>query len=189
MGLSPGMGQRLAATVSVLSTVSVGVGRSGGWGLSGSLAVGAGSGGEVDGECARRSFVDRGKLGIKPVAPGRGERHPARQGTGPGEPVCLPLLAPTLRKLDEIGPLPDEITVHLGAGYDSQKTCDELKENGMKGEIASAATSGTRKSSTPSSTSLTLLASEHGPRRTGWASATTLPASGGAATVSWAWPT
>ena len=33
-----------------------------------------------------------------------------------------PLLAPTLHKLDDIGPPPDDITVHLDAGYDSQKT-------------------------------------------------------------------
>ena len=32
-----------------------------------------------------------------------------------------PLLAPTLDKLGEIGPLPDDITVHLDAGYDSRR--------------------------------------------------------------------
>ena len=37
-----------------------------------------------------------------------------------------PLLAATLDKLDDIGPLPGDITVHLDAGYDSQKTRDEL---------------------------------------------------------------
>jgi hypothetical protein len=37
-----------------------------------------------------------------------------------------PLLAPTLEKLDELGPLPDEIRVHLDVGDDSQKTRDEL---------------------------------------------------------------
>ena len=47
-----------------------------------------------------------------------------------------PLLAPTLDKLGEIGPLPDDITVHLDAGYDSQKTRDELGERNMTGEIA-----------------------------------------------------
>ena len=47
-----------------------------------------------------------------------------------------PLLAPTLDKLDELGPLPDDITVHLDAGYDSQKTRDELDARGMTGEIA-----------------------------------------------------
>src|SRR6201982_1525064 len=47
-----------------------------------------------------------------------------------------PLLAPTLDKLDDLGPLPDDITVHLDAGYDSQKIRDELETRGMKGEIA-----------------------------------------------------
>jgi hypothetical protein len=47
-----------------------------------------------------------------------------------------PLLAPTLDKLAQIGPLPDDITVHLDAGYDSQKTRDELAGRGLTGEIA-----------------------------------------------------
>ena len=47
-----------------------------------------------------------------------------------------PLLAPTLDKLDELGPLPDDITVDLDAGYDSQTTRDELAARGMTGEIA-----------------------------------------------------
>ena len=46
------------------------------------------------------------------------------------------LLAATLDKLGEIGPLPADITVHLDAGYDSQKTRAELESRGMKGEIA-----------------------------------------------------
>jgi hypothetical protein len=32
------------------------------------------------------------------------------------------LLLATLDKLDGLGPLPDDIAVHLDAGYDSQKT-------------------------------------------------------------------
>ena len=47
-----------------------------------------------------------------------------------------PLLAPTLDKLGEIGPLPDDITVHLDAGDDSQKTRDELHGRGLTGDIA-----------------------------------------------------
>ncbi len=39
-------------------------------------------------------------------------------------------------KLDEIGPLPDDITVHLDAGYDSGKVRVELAARGMTGEIA-----------------------------------------------------
>jgi IS5 family transposase len=58
------------------------------------------------------------------------------------------LLARTLDKLDEIGPLPDGITVHLDAGYDPKKTRDELGSRGM-------ATSARKRSSTRSSTSST----------------------------------
>jgi hypothetical protein len=47
-----------------------------------------------------------------------------------------PLLAPTLDKLSDLGPLPEQIRVHLGAGYDSQKTRDELAARGMTGQIA-----------------------------------------------------
>jgi hypothetical protein len=32
-----------------------------------------------------------------------------------------PLPAPTLDELDDLGPLPEAITVHLDAGYDSAK--------------------------------------------------------------------
>ena len=47
-----------------------------------------------------------------------------------------PLLGPTLDRLDDLGPLPDEITVHLDAGYDSGKTRALLAERGLSGEIA-----------------------------------------------------
>jgi Transposase DDE domain len=42
-----------------------------------------------------------------------------------------PLLAATLDKLGDLGPLPDEIRVHLDAGYDSQATRDELAARKM----------------------------------------------------------
>jgi hypothetical protein len=41
-----------------------------------------------------------------------------------------------LDKLGEIGPLPEDITVHLDAGYDSQKTRNELESHGLAGDIA-----------------------------------------------------
>jgi hypothetical protein len=63
-------------------------------------------------------------------------RHPAGPRAGPGEPARLPLLAATLDKLDDLGPLPDQIRVHLDAGYDSQKTRDELAVRRMTGQIA-----------------------------------------------------
>jgi len=47
-----------------------------------------------------------------------------------------PLLAPTLDTLADLGPLPDDVVVHLDAGYDSGKTRDELAGRGMTGQIA-----------------------------------------------------
>jgi IS5 family transposase len=47
-----------------------------------------------------------------------------------------PLLAPTLDLLDELSPLPDDITVHLDAGYDSAGTHTTLRERGLHGRIA-----------------------------------------------------
>jgi transposase len=47
-----------------------------------------------------------------------------------------PLLAPPLDRPDDLGPLPDDITVHLDAGYDSDKTRALLDERGLHGRIA-----------------------------------------------------
>lgn len=41
-----------------------------------------------------------------------------------------PLLAATLDCLDDLGPLPDGTTVHLDAGYDSDKTRALLDKRG-----------------------------------------------------------
>ena len=42
----------------------------------------------------------------------------------------------TLDLLDDLGPLPDDITVHLDAGYDSGKTRTTLDQRGLQGRIA-----------------------------------------------------
>jgi transposase len=88
------------------------------------------------GECAGRSPVDRGKLGMKRSLLVEGYGIPLGRVLAPASRHDSPLLAPTLDKLAEVGPLPDDITVHLDAGYDSQKTRDELAARGMRGEIA-----------------------------------------------------
>ncbi|RPK54625.1 hypothetical protein EES42_42820 [Streptomyces sp. ADI95-17] len=74
------------------------------------------------GEVAGRSPVDRGKQGLK------------RSGMVDGYGILLgrvlaganrhdsPLLAPTLDLLNGLGPLPEQIAVHLDAGYDSDNT-------------------------------------------------------------------
>jgi IS5 family transposase len=46
------------------------------------------------------------------------------------------LLAGTLDKPGDIGPLPEGITMHLDAGYDSGKTRRELEFRSVTGEIA-----------------------------------------------------
>jgi transposase len=88
------------------------------------------------GECAGRSPVDRGKLGMKRSLLVEGYGIPLGRVLAPASRHDSPLLAPTLDKLHELGPLPDDITVHLDAGYDSQPTRDELAARGMTGEIA-----------------------------------------------------
>jgi transposase len=88
------------------------------------------------GECAGPSPVDRRKLGMKRSLLVEGYGIPLGRVLAPANRHDSPLLAPTLDKLHDIGPLPDDITVHLDAGYDSQKTRDELGEREMTGEIA-----------------------------------------------------
>jgi transposase len=88
------------------------------------------------GQCAGRSPVDRGKLGMKRSLLVEGKGIPLDRVLAPANRNDCVLLAATLDKLDAIGPLPAEITVHLDAGYDSGKTRAELKSRSMKGEIA-----------------------------------------------------
>jgi len=80
--------------------------------------------------------VDRGKQGMKRSSMTDGYGIPLDRVLAPANRHDSRLLAPTLDKLDELGPLPDEIRVHLDAGYDSQKTRDELAARGMTGQIA-----------------------------------------------------
>lgn len=88
------------------------------------------------GQAAGRSPVDRGKLGIKW----------SRLTDGAGIPLgCVidganrhdsPLLRPTLERLARFGfDLPDQMRLHLDAGYDSGVTRDLLDELGFDGHI------------------------------------------------------
>jgi transposase len=88
------------------------------------------------GDCAGPSPVDRRKLGMKRSLMVDGNGIPLDRVLAPANRHDSPLLAPTLDKLAELGPLPGEITVHLDAGYDSGKTRDELRSRSIKGEIA-----------------------------------------------------
>jgi transposase len=88
------------------------------------------------GECAGRSPVDRGKQGMKRSIVVDGYGIPLGRTLAGANRHDSPLLAPTLDKLDDLGPLPDLITVHLDAGYDSGKTRDELSRRQMRSQIA-----------------------------------------------------
>lgn len=85
---------------------------------------------------AGRSPVDRGEQGLKRSGMTDGYGIPlGRVQTGANRHDS-PLLAPTLDRQDDLGPLPDDITVHLDAGHDSEKTRALLSERGLHGRIA-----------------------------------------------------
>ena len=93
------------------------------------------------GEAAGKSPVDRGKLGTKRSLLVDAAGIPLGCVIAPANRHDSPLLRPTLAKLarfDEglgVG-LPDRITVHLDAGYDSAKTRDLLHELGCGSVIS-----------------------------------------------------
>jgi rhodanese-related sulfurtransferase len=88
------------------------------------------------GEVAGPSPVDRRKQGMKRSMLVEGYGIPAGPGTSRRAAPRTPLLAPTLDLLADCGPLPDEIIVHLDAGYDSGKTRQTLTERGLREQIA-----------------------------------------------------
>jgi transposase len=88
------------------------------------------------GECTGRSPVDREKQGMKRSSVVDGYGIPLGRVLAGANRHDSPLLGPTLDQLHDLGPLPDDITVHLDAGYDSAKTREELTARQMTGEIA-----------------------------------------------------
>ncbi|MGA5453162.1 IS5 family transposase [Streptomyces umbrinus] len=88
------------------------------------------------GEAAGRSPVDRGKQGLKRSGMTDGYGIPLGRVLAGANQHDSPLLAPTLDRLNDLGPLPDGITVHLDAGYDSDRTRTLLNEGGLQGRIA-----------------------------------------------------
>jgi len=88
------------------------------------------------GETAGRSPVDRGKRGLKRSGMTDGYGIPLGRALAGANRHDSPLLAPTLDRLDDLGPLPDDITVHPDAGYDSDKTRALLVERGFHARIA-----------------------------------------------------
>ena len=89
------------------------------------------------GEAAGRSPVDRGKQGTKRSLLVDGAGIPLGCVAAGANCHDSPLLAPTLEKLGRFGfNLPEQITVHLDAGYDSGKTRDLLATLGCDAVIS-----------------------------------------------------
>ena len=88
------------------------------------------------GEAAGRSPVDRGKQGTKRSLLVDGRGIPLGVVVAPANRHDSPLLRPTLETLARFDDLPDRITVHLDAGYDSRHTRDLLDELGCDHQIA-----------------------------------------------------
>jgi transposase len=93
------------------------------------------------GEAAGKSPVDRGKLGTKRSVMTDAFGIPIGCVVAAANRHDSPLLRPTLKKLGRfelcfgLG-LPEVITVHLDAGYDSTKTRELLEELGCHGVIS-----------------------------------------------------
>ncbi|MDQ2740641.1 MAG: IS5 family transposase [Actinomycetota bacterium] len=93
------------------------------------------------GEAAGKSPVDRGKQGTKRSLLTDAAGIPIGCVVAPANRHDSPLLRPTVEKLGRFQPwfgmgLPEQITVHLDAGYDSGKTRDLLEELGCTGVIS-----------------------------------------------------
>ncbi len=81
--------------------------------------------------------MDRGKQGTKRSLLVDGKGIPLHAEVAPANRHDSPLLRPTLEGLSRFGfHLPEDITVHLDAGYDSAKTRDLLEELGCGAEVA-----------------------------------------------------
>jgi transposase len=89
------------------------------------------------GEKAGRNPVDRGKQGIKRSMAVDASGIPVGAVSAPANRHDSPLLVPTLEAVFEtLGGLPKETSVHLDRGYNSQLTCERLKELGLEWEIS-----------------------------------------------------
>lgn len=93
------------------------------------------------GEAAGKSPVDRGKQGTKRSLLTDAAGIPLGCVVAPANRHDSPFLRPTLEKLGRFDEglgfgLPEQITVHLDAGYDSSKTRELLAELGCRGVIS-----------------------------------------------------
>jgi transposase len=87
------------------------------------------------GEVAGPSPVDRGKGGSKRSLVVEGHGIPLGVVPAAANRRDDGLLAVTLDTLDAVGPLPEQPTVHLDAGYDYQPCYQELARRGLAGQV------------------------------------------------------
>jgi len=88
------------------------------------------------GDKAGRSPVDRGKQGIKRSVAVDADGIPLGTITAPANRHDSPLLDETLDTLEVLGSLPEQMSVHLDRGYDSETTRQKLKIRGMASMIS-----------------------------------------------------
>lgn len=88
------------------------------------------------GQKAGRSPVDRGKQGIKRSTAVDANGLPIGAIAAPANRHDSRLLEETLNTLEILGPLPEQMSVHLDRGYDSKATREKLKERGLMGVIS-----------------------------------------------------
>ncbi len=88
------------------------------------------------GEAAGRSPVDRGKQGRKRSTLTDAAGVPLHLVAAGANRPDAPLLGATLAGLATLGPMPDDVGVHLDRGYDSAATRALLTEFGFDGAIA-----------------------------------------------------
>ena len=88
------------------------------------------------GEKAGKSPVDRGKQGIKRSTVVDAEGIPLGVVAAPANRHDSLLLADTLDTLEVLGPMPEQVSVHLDRGYDSEATRERLKDRGLIGAIS-----------------------------------------------------
>lgn len=88
------------------------------------------------GEKAGKSPVDRGKQGTKRSTVVDANGIPLGAIAAPANRHDSPLLEQTLDTLEALGPLPEQVSVHLDRGYDSRTTRQKLEDRGLDSEIS-----------------------------------------------------
>jgi IS5 family transposase len=87
------------------------------------------------GEIAGRSPVDRGKQGTKRSTAIDSDGIPLGTVTAPANRHDSLLLGETLDSLEELGSMPERVSVHLDRGYDSEATRKRLGERRLEAVI------------------------------------------------------